>query len=544
MESTAPTFSTLPVEMQIAIFQCLDPIALISFSQTNQYFRHLISPQRCHYVERLLALECREDGVIPIFRARDNQLIPDWNTPEWESMRWACCSCLRLLPHGSFDNHSLLRLRYRKPIPGSPAANHVTSWGINPLSRGMTKEQRAKKMSDEKVLRRRYGTAVTRNWGRTRLRLMDRVGEEQYRKLFEDLQNMDWPVFQEMSFEEYRELNHEEEDKIMDDEARVIELEHCGSKRGLRKCNECRFKRGELKPRGTGTSKRGGTAKVPIVASRRVPVASAFDRFFPGFSAGLGTKRPPHDMPVFAVYRENAHERWWTMYMVRCPGCGQWQELRNFRFGHYYSHWQPANGHHRAFDTHEIQLWEEATITDEFINSLRCNQCFLNENGRNALFHELLRWFGSVHLRHRAHVQSNMCSGWNWEWRQASGCPAEYQQELLQIITPPYRICQRIEDCESESKRNEDYLSLSDIAVFRQHFDQLIEFYESTEGMPPHDWSKGSDWINYWLREYDVLESHYYLVHAVQTKLEEKPEALIEWAMADSARAVPMRLKE
>ncbi|KAJ5731570.1 uncharacterized protein N7483_006078 [Penicillium malachiteum] len=186
MASTAPTFSTLPVEMQIEILQYLDPIALNSFSQTNQHFRYMISPQRCHFVERLLALECREEegGVTPIFRARDNQLVPDWDTPDWESMRWACCNCLRLLPHDSFDNHSILRLRYRKPIPGSPAANHVTSWGVLPRSRGMTKEQRANKISDEKVLRNRYGTAATRNWGRTRLRLMNNVGEAQYLQIF------------------------------------------------------------------------------------------------------------------------------------------------------------------------------------------------------------------------------------------------------------------------------------------------------------------------------------------------------------------------
>ncbi|KAJ5708567.1 hypothetical protein N7488_008368 [Penicillium malachiteum] len=538
MESTAPTFLTLPVEMKIAILKYLDPIALISCSQTCQYFRHLISPQQRHFVERLLALECQENegGITPIFRARDNQLVPDWNTPEWNSMRWACCSCLRLLPHGSFDNHALLRLRFRKPIPGSPAAYPVASWGILPQSRGMTREQRAKHIAEGKVIRRRYATAVTRNWGHTRMRLMSNVAEEQYLKVFEDLQDMDWPIFQEMTFEEYRELSFDAENKIMDDEARAIELERCGSKRKLRKCNECRFTRGELKPRGRG----GGTEKVPIVPSRRVPVASAFDRYFPGLSTCLGIKRPSQDMPIFMIYRENAHERWWAMYMVRCPGCAQWQESRNFRFGHYYTHWQPANGHDRFFNPQEIPLGREDRITDEFINSLRCNKCLLNKHGRDALRHELLQWFGSVHLSHRLGVQHDLCFGWNWTWNQSSECPAEYKQELMRIVTKPYKIFLRMQNRES----NERHLNLSDVAVSRQHFDQLNEFYVTTKGTAPSDWYAESDWIHRWLDEYDVLESHWYWLHAVQTKVEEKPDALIEWAMVDSARVVPMRLEQ
>ncbi|KAJ5731571.1 uncharacterized protein N7483_006079 [Penicillium malachiteum] len=332
----------------------------------------------------------------------------------------------------------------------------------------------------------------------------------------------------------------------MDDEARAIELEHCGSKRGLRKCNECRFKRGELKPREMGTGKKGGTTKVPILASRRFSAAFALHRYFPGFSASLGLKRSPPDMPIIGVYRENLHERSWTMYIIRCPECGQWQELRNFRFGHYYKHWQPANGHNRDFDPPETVPGEQAIITYEFINSLCCNRCFLNENGRDALRQELLRWFGSVYLSYRVCVQDDLGLGWNWAEKQVSECRAEYQQELMQIFESPSTIFQQIKNRARE--HNEGYLSLTEIAVLRQHFDQLSEFYESTEGMAPPDWSKGRelfknpDWMNHWLRDYDVKESHWYWLHAVQTKLEEKPEALIEWAMADSARVVPMRL--
>ncbi|KAJ5946024.1 hypothetical protein N7454_002863 [Penicillium verhagenii] len=67
----------------------------------------------------------------------------------------------------------------------------------------------------------------------------------------------------------------ERESIVINVEARAIKLEHCGSKRSLRnlrKCNESRFKRSELKPRKA--KDQSGTFKVPIQFSRRISDAS------------------------------------------------------------------------------------------------------------------------------------------------------------------------------------------------------------------------------------------------------------------------------
>lgn len=124
------SFTSLPAELQCLTICLLDPISLISASQINTHFRRLISPENKHFAQRLIAFEdsLHYGGSNPVFQARGNELDSDWNHERWDEIRWTCSECLRLLPHKSFDNHSVLRLVYRKPIPGSPATFLITSW--------------------------------------------------------------------------------------------------------------------------------------------------------------------------------------------------------------------------------------------------------------------------------------------------------------------------------------------------------------------------------------------------------------------------------
>ncbi|KAL6400759.1 hypothetical protein AUP68_16476 [Ilyonectria robusta] len=329
----------LPTELHCSIVRLLDPISLIAISQASTHFRCLIEPKQKHFVERLLALESLDKygGTSPFFRSRDNHLSPGWDGKEWSTIRWACTDCFRLLPHQYFDNHSVLRLGYRKLIPGSLASIAITSWEpdehIRRLRRHLRNGETQAASLSEKTLRKRYFVCVTAGEGSqgfvgvtsaTTLELYKRCGISE---------------FEGMSLAEFEKVTTAHKLQIFDKNALAIELERCGNKRRLRRCNECRYLRGQLKPRANGY---GGTSKLPIVPSRQVAFANHLDRWFPGFSNWLESKRPTVALPLFRIYRKNAYDQPWTLYMVRCPGCACWKEIRDFRFGGIYPHWKPV----------------------------------------------------------------------------------------------------------------------------------------------------------------------------------------------------------
>lgn len=127
-----PPLNSLPLELQVEIITILDPIGLISLSQTNKYFRNLIDPKKREFVEKLLQLELTEEFGGPAFEYRARyfaELKFFWASEPWQAIRWACCGCMRLLSHAHFDNRSLLRLELRKPSSGS-SKETLTNWRI------------------------------------------------------------------------------------------------------------------------------------------------------------------------------------------------------------------------------------------------------------------------------------------------------------------------------------------------------------------------------------------------------------------------------
>lgn len=332
------SFTTLPVEIQCTIFRFLDPNGLISMSQTGRHCREIIQPRRKNFLERLLQLECdeKEGGITPSFK--NSVLTPDWAKPEWTAMRWACSGCLRLLPHQSFDNRSILRLAYRKPIPGSPAANALTTWELTPKASPYLPHLRRKNRVEthddikEKTTQRRYHLALSRQWDAP----PHTIGSED---TFTELQGCGWTVFNTMTLSEYQEMDPGQKRSIFDNEVHAIERTRCGYKRHLRKCLECRYQSGQLKPSLIGSD---GTAKVVYALSRQYAIGTPVDRFFPGFSDHLENKRPPNDLPAFAVYRGCACHWFWSMYMIRCPGCASWKEAKCFQLGTTELCWDPS----------------------------------------------------------------------------------------------------------------------------------------------------------------------------------------------------------
>lgn len=386
----------LPIEVLGGIFRLLDPIGLISVSQSNRALKAIINPKPIHFIERLLAAECLEQygGNTLIFRSRDNDLQPSWSTEsdQWEMMRWACTRCMRLLSHINFDNRSIFRLGLRKPLLNSPASEVATTWEPSGDRHSNHQHQKSVKEAAElKAMKRRYAIAVTRNWGISkfsqpaaeRLAIFQNAGMEQFKAL---------------DLEEFIALTFEEEIELLDRAAWAIDQTRCGFKRRLRTCNECRYQRGDFKhgirSDGDETQRdRGhqqlnsGTITVPIIRSRPMFCVSLIERNFPGFWQTLeNDKRPVNNPPLQRVYRDDATDQPWATYMVRCPACAVWQELRAMRCGGIFPHWRPdlVLGQ---------ETWDGETLNANSINSMTCNSCYAKKNGRPALGEVLLqRW--------------------------------------------------------------------------------------------------------------------------------------------------------
>lgn len=126
----ASNLELLPVEVLCDIVRILDPIGLLSLSQTSSRLRFIIKPNHSHLVQRLLALETLSEfgGSCYDYDPIKNEVTPAWDSPQWVRMRFTCCLCLRLLPHTSFDQRRILGLPYRKPYPESPLVSMSTIW--------------------------------------------------------------------------------------------------------------------------------------------------------------------------------------------------------------------------------------------------------------------------------------------------------------------------------------------------------------------------------------------------------------------------------
>ncbi|KAJ7191500.1 hypothetical protein GGX14DRAFT_600497 [Mycena pura] len=151
------SFPSLPTEILCAIIHLVDPIGLISLSQSSRAFRALIQPSQDDFVQRLLALELDPAlGGIVRFRSRDNNLTPPWDDAEaWKAIRFACVDCMKLIPHTRFSNQNLLQLRRRKPPPGSREANRITDWeplaGGDAKARGLRLQKRIRRKKEDRA---------------------------------------------------------------------------------------------------------------------------------------------------------------------------------------------------------------------------------------------------------------------------------------------------------------------------------------------------------------------------------------------------------
>uniref|UniRef100_A0A8H7TI73 F-box domain-containing protein n=1 Tax=Bionectria ochroleuca TaxID=29856 RepID=A0A8H7TI73_BIOOC len=344
---------SLPVEILRCVIRLMDPIGVLSLAQASSYFRRIIDPGNIELGERLLQLETIPDhggrlslpgaGFRPQTATRAATSVRDIDLA---GMRWACMGCMRLLSHVHFDNHSLLRLRFRKPIPGTPGHNPITSWDLSRYP------SRARPRGPKS------------NMGRGDQTVTDTP--EPNPDAVDDDDEWEGDLHEAIGV-----LN------LFQDFQKKRELMRWGTKRHLRRCNECRFQMGHI---GRRRNPLTGSMTIPIQMSRRVLFADAIERYFPGYLDSLGKERPLPAPPVLRWLNPSRTDYSWTMCMLRCPGCGLWQEWRDFIF---------ANGvlNLPGID-YPLNLPEiHAQLSSEFT---LCNHCMAERQGRDALGQRLI----------------------------------------------------------------------------------------------------------------------------------------------------------
>ncbi|KAF5020728.1 hypothetical protein F66182_7230 [Fusarium sp. NRRL 66182] len=503
----------LPTELQWQIIRYLDPISFISINQTSSHFRRLFTPEKKHFTERLLALELtpKHGGPHLLFRSRDSSLKPEWSDPEWEKMRWACTGCSRLLSHKHFDNHSILRLGYRKPRPGSIAADMVTTWDPTRYTRPRSTDAKQSKRDaevarlEEKRRRRRYFISVTS--GKAKL------GRKLPMEDLDMLQDCGMEGFEGMGYDAFERMTPEEITALFDKNALSIEDLECGKKRHLRKCNECRFQRNELWHQRPCSQ---GSRRLPMMKSRRAVFGTHRDRYFPRFWDHLDHKRPLFNLPLGLHMRVDAREQAWTMYMVRCPGCQSWQELREFRLTGLLHDWVPFKG---------SKTWDGELITEALVNTRQCNSCFAEAHGRHELARVLSRWLLRIMGEELKRLTATLLNGFrNLE------------------LSAPQRLCKKYTLAWKSMRQTTTHLRHSwgyvlkddEIAALKLVRDQWWNSWRRVE--IDNDDLEATEHMNRrfkeWASSFDEIEEHLLWLKACQTQLEEQPERLAEWALS------------
>ncbi|KAI5459517.1 hypothetical protein BGZ63DRAFT_489312 [Mariannaea sp. PMI_226] len=502
----------LPVELQCSIIKLLELDNFIAISQTNLHFRRLVNPQKRHFVERILVQECTPEngGFHPLFRSRDNLLSQEYSAEDWSKMRWACTSCMRLLHHQYFDNHMILKLRYRKPVPGSTIPGIFSTWepdlriSFSAVQKQKEKLKTLNGLTEEMTLRRRYAICV--NTPPTQL-------------TFATTQDCRIPGFEGLTTAQFNEMPLDVKQRLLDNSALEYELSRCGSKRHLRKCLECRYKIGQLKPRQDGS---GGSFRVPMVASRSIYLRSALDRCFPRIDDYLKAKKPtfnvrPHPNGGFVFSRIQL----WTMFMFRCPGCTAWKEVRELGKGMYPA-WRPLVYDEKAQDP-PIGYLEY--MSESFMDKLRCFACYAKENGRQKLVQVLLSRILDLINNHIELVLRWIKDDWNFRYLEVSMVPEHYLRELKQLQNPYPNF-------------EEDKNMISTDADFDM-LRQCLTLWSDTKdrmklgGHGDWNWTMADldEFSAEWVSDVNDGEAAWKWLKACKAEIETNPDLLADWAL-------------
>lgn len=491
MLSSNASFISLPPELHSRIIAFLDPISLISLAHADTYFRGLIAPLPCHFTARLLALELdhRYAGPTPVFYPDlpyASAVVPSFDDDAaWSTIRYACTSCLKLLSHWAFDNHSIMRKRYCKlpPLPGVIAA---------PLGGWEPPIQDAKAR----------GLRIQRH------QLEDRLEKAELRARI---------------VEAYPDLQMES-----------LPLEYC-AKRHLRMCNECRYENGDW---SRHTDSNLGTPHTPVIKSRPKKFHGPVERYFPGLVSppnGNDARAMPSRYPIRQkVYRQ--HDRtndFWILHMVRCPTCAEWLELRHFRQGgpaHYKA--TPVNMPHWNW-LRPGEVWN-----GPHFDTWRCNACVLRDEGVEALALALLTHWRLMANSERSLLRSINSYGWHFVAMYMSRETVTWAH-VVESSKPPrgdltigeWTVANKLTSCPSSDEA--DVMDHSIVKALFACWSWYLESELKSSGrwQALKDAGEISPWFETWNEDFYVKEERWEVLTECDEAFEKDPTLLVDYAI-------------
>ncbi|KAL2158797.1 hypothetical protein VTH06DRAFT_3989 [Thermothelomyces fergusii] len=478
----------IPAELVGLIVQQLDPISLISLSQTSRAWRAFISPSRHDFVQRLLALELTPEhgGLVPVFDEVSQTLSPPCESEEWKTARYACCGCMKLLSHMMFDNPAILRRPFRKPPPGSVEARKaaVTDWEpLEPASRWRRIRERAAREEEE---RRRWRRVVNRRHE---------------------------PPPNAPDHHPFARVN-----RPRDPEAEGEAMRHLvGTARHRRRCVECLYRNGSMASRGELLPNPAGPAPVPVFTSRHRTFPVFLERMFPGL-AKLPERLPRH----WRALRETTDVLHCTLYVVRCPSCQTWQEygaLRQFLSSYYMGCFAKSDGPVLCDHCH-LRTYRDP---DLLAQELRSKVCSLLQDYRQTLeYYIRLGW----RLLCRDFISPI--------WRIDIPWFARYRDVVSRIL----------EGLQIDTNFD---LSISDFDAalddLRRRFVRYREWVYSELDQRARSKIVCS-WFGVWVEDYELLHSTYRWAGEQMAWLDSHPRALLDYVLEKDPYRVQSRRKD
>ncbi|KAK1774252.1 hypothetical protein QBC45DRAFT_425499 [Copromyces sp. CBS 386.78] len=181
------------------------------------------------------------------------------------------------------------------------------------------------------------------------------------------------------------------------------ELLLCGLRRHNRRCNECRFLRGDLRHLNPTNNPGNAFPPLPVARGRKLPFYNLFDRCFPTFFNPVPLHQTGRRFTQFGNQRNKAYT--WMMCTVRCSGCSKWKDASQFRL--------PM----AAYGTEDLLKREIANylVPDPQLGELRkpsCNGCFLAEHGMAAFRRHIVRFARSLLVDALDRVKYQVLFGW------------------------------------------------------------------------------------------------------------------------------------
>lgn len=513
---------TIPLDALLHILEFVDPITLINLAQTCQCLRTTIRPTRINLLQRLLALELIPDygGIVPLIRGRDNQIIPPVDSKDWDSNRYACGGCLKLLPHQMFDNHEILRMPLRKPPPGSREANRLAEWWYLP---GWEDDVRGRIMQH-----RVYTRALEELASLADVRL------QHYEATHPDDNMPHHGVDQFL-------LDPDQQAAAMaarDRTAYNAELLLCGLRRHNRRCNECRFLRGDWRRRSPAIRLanmnipgNGFKPPLPVAAGRRLPFYNVFDRCFPALFKPV----PPSETGrrFTAMGNVNSKVQRLVMFTVRCRSCSTWKDGSMFRLpvATYRVEWLRVRELGQYLVRPDSQMGE--------LKEPKCNQCFLREHGMDAFQRDMVRFAVSLLSYALCRARYQILFGWGKLLRDFAPSPgavfAKWAKHGAPIVSDfPIKIDNPYD------VRTVPNITTPQLDDLKRRYILFKNFVEQMyQRLPPSPSTSRqairnamTSWFRIWYEDYLLYEQTYRRLQQQLEWVEQFPQDLVDYALA------------